>query len=130
MLCLWKGGTQILSNAIKGKEDETKIYTQANLAEQDDDVIVAVMEEFGFGSLLNQAGLRIVLEGNKVILTKNGDFVDKRYTKIFLMKTKDGAGSMSLKFKGLSHKKLDKTPYEVWKGYASNLLLEGLGMLG
>ena len=31
-------------NAIKGKEDETKIYTQANLTEQDDDVIVAIVE--------------------------------------------------------------------------------------
>ncbi|KAA0056672.1 ty1-copia retrotransposon protein [Cucumis melo var. makuwa] len=29
------------------------------------------------GSLLNRAGLKIVLEGDKVILTKNGDFVGK-----------------------------------------------------
>ncbi|TYK04480.1 DEAD-box ATP-dependent RNA helicase 39-like [Cucumis melo var. makuwa] len=31
------------------------------------------------GSLLNRAGLKIVLEGDKVILTKNGDFVGKGY---------------------------------------------------
>ncbi|KAL0546602.1 hypothetical protein IC582_016514 [Cucumis melo] len=31
------------------------------------------------GSLLNRVGLKIVLEGDKVILTKNGDFVGKGY---------------------------------------------------
>ncbi|KAA0033483.1 ty1-copia retrotransposon protein [Cucumis melo var. makuwa] len=31
------------------------------------------------GSLLNQAGLKIVLEGDKVVLTKNGKFVGKGY---------------------------------------------------
>ncbi|KAL0334036.1 UNVERIFIED_CONTAM: hypothetical protein Sangu_1559800 [Sesamum angustifolium] len=31
------------------------------------------------GSLLNKAGLKIVLEANKVIITKNGDFVGKGY---------------------------------------------------
>ncbi|KAL0458245.1 UNVERIFIED_CONTAM: hypothetical protein Slati_0451700 [Sesamum latifolium] len=31
------------------------------------------------GSLLNKAGLKIVLEADKVIITKNGDFVGKRY---------------------------------------------------
>ncbi|KAA0055836.1 ty1-copia retrotransposon protein [Cucumis melo var. makuwa] len=31
------------------------------------------------GSLLNRAGLKIVLEGDKVVLTKNGDFVGKGY---------------------------------------------------
>ncbi|KAL0537600.1 hypothetical protein IC582_026583 [Cucumis melo] len=32
-----------------------------------------------FGSLLNRAGLKIVLEGDKVVLTKNGKFVGKGY---------------------------------------------------
>ncbi|KAA0035478.1 ty1-copia retrotransposon protein [Cucumis melo var. makuwa] len=32
-----------------------------------------------FGSLLNRAGLKIVLEGDKVVLTKNGEFVGKGY---------------------------------------------------
>ncbi|KAA0053505.1 ty1-copia retrotransposon protein [Cucumis melo var. makuwa] len=32
-----------------------------------------------FGSLLNRAGLKIVLEGDKVVFTKNGDFVGKGY---------------------------------------------------
>ncbi|KAL0560635.1 hypothetical protein IC582_001044 [Cucumis melo] len=31
------------------------------------------------GSLLNRIGLKIVLEGDKVVLTKNGDFVGKGY---------------------------------------------------
>ncbi|KAA0042080.1 ty1-copia retrotransposon protein [Cucumis melo var. makuwa] len=31
------------------------------------------------GSLLNRTGLKIVLEGDKVVLTKNGDFVGKGY---------------------------------------------------
>ncbi|KAA0041580.1 ty1-copia retrotransposon protein [Cucumis melo var. makuwa] len=31
------------------------------------------------GNLLNRVGLKIVLEGNKVVLTKNGDFVGKGY---------------------------------------------------
>ncbi|TYK07993.1 ty1-copia retrotransposon protein [Cucumis melo var. makuwa] len=31
------------------------------------------------GSLLNRVGLKIVLEGDKVVLTKNGDFIGKGY---------------------------------------------------
>lgn len=30
-------------------------------------------------SILNQVGIKIVLEGDKVVLTKNGDFIDKGY---------------------------------------------------
>ena len=35
-----------------------------------------------FGSLLNRAGLKIVIEDDKVILTKNGDFVCKRHLSV------------------------------------------------
>ena len=31
------------------------------------------------GSLLNQTGLKVILEGDKVVLTKNGEFVGKGY---------------------------------------------------
>ena len=32
-----------------------------------------------YGALLNKAGLKIVLEANKVVLTRNGEYVGKRY---------------------------------------------------
>ncbi|KAA0039123.1 ty1-copia retrotransposon protein [Cucumis melo var. makuwa] len=38
-----------------------------------------LQENLVSGSLLNRVGLKIVLEGDKVILTKNGDFVGKGY---------------------------------------------------
>ncbi|KAA0038001.1 ty1-copia retrotransposon protein [Cucumis melo var. makuwa] len=149
------------------------------------------------GSLLNQAGLKIVLEGDKVFLTKNGDFVGKGYlfNGLFVLNTisinanasssayviesanlwhgrlghvnfasirklkdlrlintsesheterkngtlKEMMNAMLLS-SGLSdniwgevvlsacfvlnripHKRLDKTPYELWKGHAPNL---------
>ncbi|KAL4029933.1 hypothetical protein IC575_008161 [Cucumis melo] len=42
-----------------------------------------------FGSLLNRAGLKIVLEGDKVFLTKNREFVGKGYLSngLFLLNT-------------------------------------------
>ncbi|KAL0555831.1 hypothetical protein IC582_004332 [Cucumis melo] len=41
------------------------------------------------GSLLNQAGLKIILESDKVVLTKNGDFIGKRYLSngLFMLNT-------------------------------------------
>ncbi|KAA0035901.1 ty1-copia retrotransposon protein [Cucumis melo var. makuwa] len=58
-----------------------------------------LQENLVSGSLLNRAGLKIVLEGDKVVLTKNGDFIGK----------------------GIPHKRLEKTPYEHGKGHAPNL---------
>ncbi|KAA0051004.1 ty1-copia retrotransposon protein [Cucumis melo var. makuwa] len=38
-----------------------------------------LQENLVSGSLLNRAGLKIVLEGDKVVLTKNGEFIGKGY---------------------------------------------------
>ncbi|KAA0026114.1 ty1-copia retrotransposon protein [Cucumis melo var. makuwa] len=111
-------------NQRKGRPNQ-KPTPQANLAEQDDEVIVAIVEVnliedrlFGFSilesqdtsapienfsitmkilqmenayswgtqplnlvpkSLLNRAGLKILLEGDKVVFTKNKEFVGKVY---------------------------------------------------
>ncbi|KAA0033055.1 ty1-copia retrotransposon protein [Cucumis melo var. makuwa] len=73
-------------------------------------------------SLLNRARLKIVLEGDKVVLTKNGDFVGKGYLSnghvnfASIRKLKD----LRLINTSESHE-TDKTPYELWKGHAPNL---------
>ncbi|KAA0026033.1 ty1-copia retrotransposon protein [Cucumis melo var. makuwa] len=138
-----------------------------------------------FGSLLNRARLKIVLEGDKVVLTKNGDFVGKGYLSngLFVLNTismnanasssayliesadlwhgrlghvnfasirklkdlrlintsqshKTGKCPICVESKFhkkpfkpveyrttelIPHKRLDKTPYELWKGHAPNL---------
>ncbi|TYK22177.1 ty1-copia retrotransposon protein [Cucumis melo var. makuwa] len=110
--------------------------------------------------VLNRVGLKIVLEGDKVVLTKNREFVGKGYLSngLFVLNTismnanasssayvvesvnlwhgrlrhENFASIRKLKdFRlintsesheiGFPTKKLDKTPYELWKGHALNL---------
>ncbi|TYK14234.1 ty1-copia retrotransposon protein [Cucumis melo var. makuwa] len=122
------------------------------------------------GSLLNQAGLKIMLEGDKVVLTKNGEFFGKGYLSngLFVLNTIFVNANASIsayvigyvnlwhgrlghvnfasirKLKNLRlintseshetavlsacfvldrliHKRLDKTPYELWKGHVPNI---------
>ncbi|KAA0035366.1 ty1-copia retrotransposon protein [Cucumis melo var. makuwa] len=82
------------------------------------------------GSLLNRTNLKIVLEGDKVVLTRNREFVSKGYLSngLFILDivSMNANGSYSayiVEYVDLwvPHRKLDKTPYELWKGYAPNL---------
>ncbi|TYK08238.1 ty1-copia retrotransposon protein [Cucumis melo var. makuwa] len=118
----------------------------------------SLQENLVSGSLLNRVGLKIVLEGDKVVLTKNGDFVEFRESNGIIHeftapyssqqngiaerknRTLKEMMNVMLLSSGLSdnmwgeavlsacfvlnripHKRLDKTPYELWKGHAPNL---------
>ncbi|TYK00105.1 ty1-copia retrotransposon protein [Cucumis melo var. makuwa] len=123
-VCGKEGHESYQCNQRKGRSNQRPI-PQAILAEQDDGVITTIIEDtmngervfmgnsvtakvlgkgrnLISGSLLNQVGLKIVLESDKVILTKNGDFVDKGYlsNSVFILNivSMNASASRSCKF--------------------------------
>ncbi|KAL0290771.1 UNVERIFIED_CONTAM: Retrovirus-related Pol polyprotein from transposon TNT 1-94 [Sesamum angustifolium] len=135
-----------------------KLTSGKNLALLDVLYVPSLCRNFISGSLLNKVGLKIVLESDKVIITRNGDFIGKgylsdglfvlntistisnkkslnsaymvesiniwqggkkyyisfvddysRYTKIYLLRSKEEASEMFLKYKAEVENQLDKT---------------------
>ncbi|KAK4400305.1 Retrovirus-related Pol polyprotein from transposon TNT 1-94 [Sesamum angolense] len=70
--------------------------------------VPSLLRNLIFGSLLNKVGLKIVLEADKVVITRNGDFIGKGYTKIYLLRSKDEASEMFFKYKAEVENQLDK----------------------
>ncbi|KAE8670806.1 hypothetical protein F3Y22_tig00112079pilonHSYRG00011 [Hibiscus syriacus] len=64
------------------------------------------------GGLLNKAGIKLVFEADKLVLSRNG-LSDNMWGEAILSATHI--------LNRVLHKKLDSTPYELWKGYTPNL---------
>ncbi|KAL0317130.1 UNVERIFIED_CONTAM: hypothetical protein Sangu_2127300, partial [Sesamum angustifolium] len=76
--CVFMGNSTTAGVLGKGKIF-LKLTSGKTLALIDVLYVPSLRRNLIFGSLLNKAGLKIVLEANKVIITKNGDFVGKGY---------------------------------------------------
>ncbi|KAL0407798.1 UNVERIFIED_CONTAM: Retrovirus-related Pol polyprotein from transposon TNT 1-94 [Sesamum radiatum] len=151
--CVYMGNSATAGVLGKGKV-LLKLTSGKTLALQDVLYVPSLRRNLISGSLLNKVGLKIVLEADKVIITKNGDFIGKgyladglfvlntmpfvsnksisnsayiesvniwhgrlghvnfdsvkRYTKIYLLRNKDEATEMFLKYKCEVENQLDK----------------------
>ncbi|KAA0063949.1 ty1-copia retrotransposon protein [Cucumis melo var. makuwa] len=76
--CVFMGNSATAGVIGKGKVI-LKLTSGKNLSLSNVLYVPSLRRNLVSGSLLNRAGLKIVLEGDKVVLTKNGDFVGKGY---------------------------------------------------
>ncbi|KAL0413818.1 UNVERIFIED_CONTAM: Retrovirus-related Pol polyprotein from transposon TNT 1-94 [Sesamum radiatum] len=76
--CVFMGNSTTAGVLGKGKIF-LKLTSGKTLALNDVLYVPSLRRNLVSGSLLNKAGLKIVLEADKVIITKNGDFVGKGY---------------------------------------------------
>ncbi|KAL0303823.1 UNVERIFIED_CONTAM: Retrovirus-related Pol polyprotein from transposon TNT 1-94, partial [Sesamum radiatum] len=76
--CVYMGNSATAGVLGKGKV-LLKLTSGKTLALQDVLYVPSLRRNLISGSLLNKVGLKIVLEADKVIITKNGDFIGKGY---------------------------------------------------
>ena len=76
--CVYMGNTTTVGVLAKGKVF-IKLTSGKTLALNNVLYAPSLHRNLVSGSLLNKAGLKIVFEVDKVIITKNGDFVGKWY---------------------------------------------------
>ncbi|TYK06658.1 ty1-copia retrotransposon protein [Cucumis melo var. makuwa] len=76
--CVFMGNSAIAGVIGKGKVI-LKLTSGKTLSLSNVLYVPSLRRNLVSGSLLNQAGLKIILESDKVVLTKNGDFIGKRY---------------------------------------------------